>query len=272
MPNAAVHRPLNLATPTAEGEDVRALQSNINKQFKHLRIERSIRVDGTFGPQSFLAAKQVARCLGATGAAIKKLNRHCLSEGTQKLIRGRERTRVEAIVGKSRALYRKKLRERYAKEPGEKAVARALKYVGTTEKPPGSNWGGLVEKFIRFCGYVFAVFWCGCFAAWVVCKLGKAKIPTRIRLGFAPYITEDAKANRNGLTAVPSEDGRAGDICCLWGGKHIEVLMERPVNGQVRCIGGNTSKGGQESNGGEVAINTRSLADFDAGIVARPNY
>lgn len=268
----AVHRPLSLHTPRLEGADVDALQANINKQYRHFKIDREIEVDGVLGAESFNAAKQVARCLGVTGNGERKLRRGTISEGTQKLIRGRKRTAAEAVVGTYREGYRKKLRKRYAKDAGEKAVAAGRKLIGVTEQPPGSNWGGKVETMIRFTGYTFPVYWCGCYACWVVVKLGGAKIPTRIRLGYAPYITADALAGRNGLTAVPASQAQPGDIACLWGGQHIEVIAEKPSNGSVRCLGGNTTAGGKASNGGEVAENTRSLSDFDANIVARPNW
>jgi hypothetical protein len=244
----------------------------VNKQFKHLKIDRAIAVDGDFGAQTFRATKQVAVCLGVSGAGARKLKRGTLSEGTQKLIRGRKLTTAEAVVAKARAPYRRKLRKRYAKAPGEKAVARGRKLVGVHEEPAGSNWGGKVEQFIRFTGYSGPVFWCGCLACWVVVKLGGAKIPSRIRLGFAPSITADALAGRNGLTAVPAAEARPGDLACLWGGKHIEVVAEKPKDGTAECLGGNTSTSGKDNNGGAVCLNPRSLSDFDAGIVARPAY
>jgi hypothetical protein len=267
-----VHRPLTLATPVEKGADVKALQSAVNKQFKHLKIDRAIAVDGDFGAQTFRAAKQAAVCLGATGPAVRKLKRGTLSEGTQKLLRGRKLTTGEAVVAKARAPYRRKLRKRFAASPGQKAVTAGRKLVGVHEVPAGSNWGGKVEQFIRFTGYPGPVFWCGCFACWVVVKLGGAKIPNRIRLGYAPYITADALAGRNGLTAVPAAEARPGDIACFWGGQHIEVIAGKPNGGTVECLGGNTSTSGKENNGGAVCLNRRSLSDFDSGIVARPAY
>lgn len=272
MPDAAVTRPLKLASPQTKGEDVSALQAQINKQFRRFNIDRSVRVDGVFGPQTFLAAKQCALCLGATGLALKKLKRNTLSIGTQKLIRGRQRTAGESVVIKARSVYRSRLRKRYAKLPGELAVAAGLKLVGVTENPAGSNWGPQVGEFIKYTGYTGPVYWCGCFACWVVCKLGGAKITSRIRMGYAPYITADALAGANGFTAVPIEDARAGDVICLWGGQHIEVVISKPKAGLVKCLGGNTSSGGQESNGGGVFVNLRSTADADKGIVARPTW
>lgn len=267
-----IHRPLSLGTPIERGADVEALQGQINERYEHFKIDRQIRKDGEFGAHTFDAAEEIALCLGALGDAQDKLKRHTVSEGTQALIRGRKRTADEEAAGRGREGYRKELRRRYSKGAGEEAVAAGRKLIGVKEQPEGSNWGGKVEDFIRFTGYSGPVFWCGCFACWVVVKLGGAKIPTRIRLGYAPYITADALAGINGLKAVRAEDARPGDIACLWGGQHIEVVAERPSGGSVRCLGGNTSKGGQESNGGEVAENTRSLSDFDRGIVARPNW
>jgi len=267
-----VHRPLSLHSPILSGADVRALQGQINERFEHFKIDRQIKVDGDLGGQTFEAAADIAYCLGICGDAHDKLRNGTISEGTQKLIRGRKRTDEEEAAGRRRKDYREKLRKRYAKDAGEKAVARGRELIGIKEQPEGSNWGGKVEEFIRFTGYTGPVFWCGCFACWVVVKLGGAKIPNRIRLGFAPYITADAIAGVNGLKAVKAEDARPGDLACLWGGKHIEVVAERPRNGQVRCLGGNTTAGGQESNGGEVAENVRSLSEFDRGIVARPDW
>ena len=91
-------------------------------------------------------------------------------------------------------------------------------------------------------------------------------------MGYAPYITADAIGGNNGFHDVRAVDARPGDVVCLWGGSHIEVIAERPSGGTARCIGGNTSNSGQSNNGGEVCENTRSLSDFDQGIVARPNW
>lgn len=272
-PNKFVHRPLILASPIESGPDIREFQEHVNRRYGQLNIDRDIVEDGDFGSQTFDGGKEVALALGVVGDPQEKLDRGFISEGVQQLIRGsRDRTPEEDAAAKRRDDYRQELRRRYSKSAGEEAVAKGRKLIGVTEQPHGSNWGGKVEEFIKFTGYTGPVFWCGCYAAWVVVKLGGAKIPTRIRLGFAPSITADALAGSNGLKAVRAQDARPGDIACLWGGHHIEVIAEKPVNGSVRCIGGNTTKGGQSSNGGEVAENVRSLSDFDRGIVARPNW
>jgi hypothetical protein len=269
----AVHRPLSLHSPTLSGADVKALQGGVNKQFKHLGIDRQVEVDGDLGAETFTAAAQVSRCLGIRGAAARKLKRGTLSEGTQGLIRGRKRTRLEALAGKAREGYRKRLRKRYAKSAGTLAIERSNGLVGVHEEPSGSNWGDMVGKMIRFTGYSGPVYWCGCCAAWIVIKIGGAKIPSPIRLGYAPYIIADALAGANGLTAVPVEKAQAGDLGSLWGGEHV-VTVRGPVrNGMVPTREGNTSASdGSQSNGGEVADKERPIGDFDHGIVARADW
>ena len=126
---------------------------------------------------------------------------------------------------------------------------------------------------IKFTGYSEPVFWCGCCACWIVVKIGGAKIPTRIRLGYAGYILADALAGANGLNAVPASKCRAGDIGTLWGAEHIVTVRGPARNGMVPTREGNTSaSGGSQFNGGEVAEKERSINDFDRGIVARPDW
>jgi hypothetical protein len=269
----AVHRPLSLHSPPLKGADVSALQSNVNERFEHLKIERQIEVDGVLGAETFDAAEEVANCLGVIGEAQQKLKQHTISEGTQKLIRGRERTPEETAAGHRRQDYREKLRKRYAKSPGQAAIDKAAALIGVHEEPSGSNWGTKVGEMIRFTGYSGPVYWCGCCAAWIVIHLGGAKIPNRIRLGYAPYITADALAHTNGLRAVAVAKCQAGDLGSLWGGEHV-VTVRGPVrNGMVPTIEGNTSAAdGSQSNGGEVAYKERPVGDFDHGIVARPDW
>lgn len=271
----AVHRDLHLATPPVEGADVRALQSTINERYDHFKIDRAIEVDGVLGSQTLHAAEEVGVAVGVVGGDRRAFRRRTITESAQKLIRGRKATLAERAAAKARAPFRRRLRRRYAKDAGEIAVQKAMKLVGVHEEPSGSNWGPMVSRFITFCGYSGPVYWCGCFACWVVVKLGGAAIPNRIRLGYAPYITADALAHTNGLTALPIAKGRAGCLGSLWGGEHVVTLAEdvEPGATTVKTIEGNTSSStGSQSNGGEVAVHERALSDFDHGICALPAW
>jgi hypothetical protein len=270
--NKKVHRRLTVISPAIKGDDVKALQRNINERYKHFKVDRRVAVDGEFGRQTLNAAWQIAKAMGAGHNNLKAFKKGAVTKNAQKLIRGRKKTKAENVRTKARTNYRKRLRKTYNKSGGELAIKKAQKWVGSTENPYGSNWGHPVEDFIKFTGYTYPVYWCGCWAAWVVVKLGGAKIPSRIRLGYAPYITDDARNNRNGLTAVAFENARAGDIVTFWGGQHIGVV-EKYENGVLYTIEGNTSPeggSGSQSNGGGVYKRKRYKSDVDC--IARPAY
>lgn len=264
-----VHRSFNLATPAPKGRDVKVLQEQINHHFRRFRIDRRIAEDGEFGRQTMGAARQVALMLGVSGKSRGAVRRNRLNEHTQRLIRGRKATRRERVASLARRPFRAKLRKRYSRSGGAEAVAIARKYIGVTEQPAGSNWGPTVSKFILYTGYTFPVFWCGCFVAWCVGKAG-AKIPTLIRLGYTGYITADANAGTNGLTAVSFDNARAGDIV-VYSFDHIG-LVERVDGNTLYAIEGNTSAGesGSQSNGGGVFRRVRQRSDVVT--IARPNY
>lgn len=269
---ASVKRRLALVTPMPKGDDVKELQLAVNRRLKHLRIDHQITVDGEFGVMTLQAVKQVAVAIGAGRKNRRALKHRRVTMSVQQLIRGlRKKNRLEKLNTIARKSFRRKLRKRYARTPGQIALAWARQQVGVTEKPAGSNWGRPVQDWIQFTGYTFPVSWCGCFACFAAVKVGGAKIPSRIRLGYAPYITADARAGRNGLKAVPFSQGRAGDIGTLWNGQHI-ALIDRIEGDYAWTVEGNTSSGqaGSQSNGGMVAARKRHRSDFDC--IARPDY
>ena len=157
--------------------------------------------------------------------------------------------------------------------PPEKAVRWFMSQQGVAEKPDGSNWGVPVQNWIKSTGYSSPVPWCGCATKVAVVDHGKAKIPTPIRLGYTGYIEEDARAKRNGLTAVAFDKGKKGDIV-VFGFGHIAVLREdvRPGSSVCLTIEGNTSplSSGSQNNGGTVAAKTRSRSDVT--VITRPKY
>jgi hypothetical protein len=269
MTDTKPHRKLILATPAPRGRDITALQESINFNFRHFRIDRRIAEDGELGRQTMNAARQVALLLGVVGEHKRLLRRNRITLQTQQLIRGRKRTRRERLASVARKPLRRKLRKRYDVAGGEKAVAIARKFIGVTEQPEGSNWGPTVGKFITYTGYTFPVYWCGCFVCYCVGNAG-AKIPSKIRLGYTGYITADANANVNGLSAVSFDNARPGDIV-VYSFDHIGLVEQ--VSGDIlHAIEGNTSSGtsGSQSNGGGVYRRVRSRSDVVT--IARPQY
>lgn len=263
-----VHRPLTLVSPRPEGEDVRALQRAINSTYEHYRIDRQIAVDGVFGQQTLATARQTARMMGVTVVPWRKLKAGRVPMGVQRLIRGdRRRTRAERLAHARRRPFRVRLRKKLQPTGAEKAIRWARSQAGVKDGRPSNKWWGEpVQSWIKFTGYSSPVPWCGCFAAYAVCKIGGAKIPDRNRLGYAGYIVQDAIAGRNGLTAVPFDAARPGDILVFWGDQHIGLVDQRPSGNSISTCEGNTSSASQ-ADGGTVARKTRNRSDVT--VVAR---
>lgn len=152
------------------------------------------------------------------------------------------------------------------------AVAWALKQVGITENPAGSNWGHPVEDWIKYTGYTTPEPWCGCFVCFAVVNIGGAAIPVRSRMGYGPSIIADANTGVNGFHAVPFSQAQAGDHLILWGGEHQALCRGKPSGSTIPTVEGNTSpsSAGSQFNGGCVAAKTRNASDIS--VVARPNY
>lgn len=265
-----VHRRLSVNTPYLKGADIRLLQEQLNKQFKHFKIDRRVKVDGEFGPATLSACLQIAVSMGIGKRGYKELRKGVVNRSAQQLIRGRKKTVRERLATKRRRKYRRKLRERFDSSQGEKVIKWAKSKVGVTESPAGSNWGPEIGEWIKFTGYNGPVYWCGCFACFAVVKIGGAKIPSRIRLGYDGYIVSDALGHNNGLVAVGFSEARPGDIV-TYTFPHIG-LVEKTVGDTLYSVEGNTSSGssGSQSNGGGCFARVRSRSEVR--VIARPDY
>lgn len=161
-----------------------------------------------------------------------------------------------------------------AVDSGAEAMIAAAKFIGTTESPAGSNLGPLpITESQLFTGYKVppGVYWCGCFACYVVVKIGGAAVPLKIRMGFGPSIIDDAHAGANGFHAVPFAQAKAGDVLVYWGGEHIGLVEKLLSASAVQTIEGNTSAAdGSQSNGGGIYRKQRGIGDVT--VVARPTY
>lgn len=267
---AKVKRRLALVTPMPKGNDVKELQQAVNRQLKHFKIDHQITVDGEFGPMTLLAVKQVAIGMGVGGLSRRALKRRRVTMSVQELVRGlRKKSRREKLTTIARKPFRRKLRKRYAKTPGQVALAWAIQQIGITENPAGSNTGPHIDTWQAFWG-LHGAQWCGVFAGYAVKKTAGAKVTSW--LPYAPSITNDARANRNGLKAVPYEQARAGDLVTFWGGQHIGLVDHIDAQGRLHTVEGNTSSGvgGSQSNGGGVFARIRGRSDVD--VIARPDY
>ena len=271
-PSRAIHRPLSLTTPNTDGPDVEELQESINADFSGFGLTARCDVDGEFGPQTKRRANRILYLLGADpqgeGAAGP-----LFTQDEQRIIRNTtSRTKEQKERSERRVQQALAAQERHGKG-AEAAVAYARSVIGTTEQPPYSNRGPLIDKWTRFCGLEPPVFWCGCFAAYAVCSdeggdassEAWAMVHHAVMLGYA-------RQGLHGLNEVSAAEAAAGDIAS-YSFEHIGLLVA-PVNaGRLHTIEGNTSSGqsGSQNNGGGVFERTdRSLSSV-LGFI-RPDY
>lgn len=202
----------------------------------------------------------------------------------------REQSRLRARIAKNHAqiqklhawrLTRKRQLAKLQFSGQRRVVEGALRWVGTTEQPPGSNKGPtIISKCqIEIIGYD-GVAWCGCFAGWHAENLaGVGAIGARV--AYCPFIDADSKAKTNGFVGqVPLGEGRPGDFAVFDWEKdgvedHVGIIVENLGSGWYRVVEGNTSfdyTGGAaaQSNGGCVALKKRHSSTF--GCIARPAY
>ena len=155
---------------------------------------------------------------------------------------------------------------RRASSLGEQALAEAVKYIGTTERPAGSNR----TQFGKWFG-VDGAPWCAIFVSFCFAKGAKYVIAD----GF-----KGAGCYGNGCTYVPTAEawlratgmwkGRTtplpGDIAIFnWDGgvpDHIGIVEKYLGGGQFQSVEGNTSFG-NNSNDGEVMRRVRYLSQVD---------
>jgi hypothetical protein len=259
------YRPLTLTTPFTTGPDVKALQRAVNKR-RRARGLFTIDADGEWGLETDSAVRETAWMLGITKARIDGL----VSADIQFLIRNPDK---RSAAQRDRA---KKRRERLAHSAAA-VVQAALRYVGKTEMPAGTNRGpGIISRcqkaMLGYDGY----FWCGAFVGYFLEQTGGVAISHR-RIVYTPSIVSDARAKVNGFSGWhPVADARPGDLALFdWNShddvsaNHVELVIRNLGGGRLECVGGNTSKGGQNNNGGGIYRQERS-----GGLigVARPRY
>lgn len=164
------------------------------------------------------------------------------------------------------------LLEQYAAEQAggktlrERALAKAITQIGYEESPPGTNGN-------RY-GAAYGVDnepWCAMFVTWCVETTGNSpSFEMGSRYAYVPYLLDDARAGRYGLSVTGDPDPG----CCVvydWQGDgvtdHVGFFEAWTGGRTFTAVEGNTSVSGSQSNGGEVLRRER-----DAGGSSGPVY
>src|SRR5215472_4567375 len=140
-----------------------------------------------------------------------------------------------------------------------KALQKAITQIGIKESPPNSN----ITPYTKWYGMTGP--WCAMFVTWSFEQVGDS--PSFVKgknYAYVPYIVNDARAKRNGLSVTSSPI--AGDLVCFdwnYDGVFDHVgLFEAWKQGSstsFSSIEGNTANG-NNSDGGEVMRRDRTLS------------
>lgn len=157
-----------------------------------------------------------------------------------------------------------------------KAVDEALRWVGKTEQPAGSN---IIKPFTEWYGWIgWGAPWCAVFTSYCLDKAGFKYIdPKASRWAYVPYVLADARAGRYGLRLCSENQVAKGTLVLFdWDNDGVPDhigFATGPVDlrvGTVPTVEGNTSSSdaGSQSNGGGVYQRTRRLTDIIAFVQA----
>lgn len=144
-------------------------------------------------------------------------------------------------------------------------INQSLYYVGTEEKPKGSNWGKEVQQMLASVGVNFPAPWCAAYVG-IVCRNSCISYPYS---GFVPNWTRDIwKAKvifdkaKKGRSILQTEL-RRGDIATIYfpnlrRDAHIFIVLGVTEKGNIITIEGNTNPGGSRDGYG-VFVRVREL-------------
>lgn len=266
----AVQRPLAVTTQFVRGEDVRALQHAINLRLEARESDHRVDVDGEFGPDTMDTGQIMAYVLGVGTDKQDDV----LSPHEQEVIRDPAKRNETQL--KRAAERRKLLDDLLEPRGGPRAVIEyARRFEGRTESPRGSNHGpGIIDDCQKWALGYSGFFWCGAFVGYCTHKAAGCIFSKR-NIVYTPAIVADAKARRNGFSGWYSvNQAKPGDFALFnWPGgefvDHVEIVVRNLGEGSLECIGGNTSKGQLNNNGGGIYRQVRK-----SGLVgvARPRY
>jgi hypothetical protein len=245
---------LSVTSPMTNGPQVLAAQRILNGGNVFAKDFLQGAVDGQFGEETGRACIRAKYWLGYPTAALDPT----YGEKLDGYLHGLEQPNASMLK-------RTAAREFTAKQPPMRieALAEATKHLGTKESPAGSN----IVRFSTWYGIRGP--WCAMFVTWAEVSAGSKAFVKGSRYAYVPYIVQDARAGRNGLSVTRTP--LPGDVVCYdWDGGAADHtgLFERWASSShdaFSAIEGNTSVG-NDSNGGEVMRRNRMLRQVECFV------
>ncbi len=245
-------RVLHVTSPMMVGKDVERAQFRLtHNQYGNFHPGE---IDGQFGPQSGAACERAKYWLGYDKSNIKPIYGELLDS----FLSG-----AKTLPATYAARRKYRLWKASQVPQREEAFKIAVGELGTKESPAGSN----IVKYSKWYGLTGP--WCAMFVSWCYHKAGSKHVdPNAGRWAYTPYMVNDARAGRNGLTALTASEVKRGDIVLFdWDGgvaDHVGLFDKWADSTKVAfwTVEGNTAVG-NDSNGGEVMRRTRYVSQVE---------
>lgn len=149
-----------------------------------------------------------------------------------------------------------------------KVVEKARSQIGETEKPPGSNGGGMVKEYLRAVGLSEGFPWCAAFLYWCFREVEGGS--TRC-IKTAGVLDHWARASQGGIRRIGFQEARAnpslvrpGLIFIMdtgpAGGAGHTGIVERIEGGTLVTIEGNTNAAGSREGTAVLRKTTRRVS------------
>lgn len=293
--DSSVHREFVVVNPPMEGDDIEQYQVAVKARLDARGIDVPTPTHGKFTHATAVAGIEAEYALGLLSTTYLKTvkvsgePRLVATLGAQERVRDPASRTAEQRARADERRGQLARGPRYYDElanttvgpvegPGpEAALKYARQWIGTTERPPGSNWGEMIGKWALLAGYIHPVPWCGCFANACIVAAG---VPSGAGwIGYTPAIVTHSKRGLGGWSWHGLTEGQPGDLTLFdtpGGDPAIHVgLCEHRVSSMIyRTIEGNTSAaGGSQDKGGGVFRKERSSqGNFHIIGFARPPY
>lgn len=213
-------------------------------------------LDGEYGPYTAAGAYHAKWFLGYPKSSCD----HVFGPTLQMYLRGEKKIPLTYVA-------RRNARLKDAEKLNtvrEKAFRAAATKIGVHESPAGSN----IVEFSRWYGIIGS--WCAMFVTWCYVLSGTKRLRRGSRYAYVPYIRDDARAGRNGLT-LTTNPVRGDIVCYQFPGFSVPDhtgLFDHWIDrnaGTFATIEGNTSLTSQD-NGGEVMRRTRHKSQVAAFV------
>lgn len=238
---------LLLTSPPSEGPDVLLAQKTLAGGNVFGIDFKPGKLDGEFGEQSGSACVRAKTYLGYPPSRIQPSYGQELDD---------------YLSGKALPLFHKWQQRQLPKSLGTRALAVARSHIGEKEKPAGSN----KQQFGAWYG-VNGQPWCAMFVSYCYVKAGSKIFQPGKHYAYVPFVVNDARAGRNGLSVT--QHPVAGDLVCYdWDGgvaDHIGLFDHWSGGNDFVAVEGNTAVG-NDSNGGQVMERKRRRAQVEAFV------